>query len=249
MNARVSIITVVFNRKSELEKTIQSVISQTYTDIDYIIIDGGSTDGTQDIIKKYGKKISFWVSEKDNGIYDAMNKGMKYAKGDYVWFLNAGDKIFSENTLKEIMESGDDADVLYGDVEIIDDSGKSYGRRELKTPPEKLTWKNMIDGMVVSHQSLLIRKDIACDYDLKYKYVADIDWAIRVLKKSRKTVNTNRILSSFLIGGFSRKNTIASLKERYRMLCTHFNPVLVTLNHIKLSYKFIVYIIKRRKLL
>src|SRR6266498_2998001 len=88
----ISIITVVLNMKDGLERTVRSVAGQTYSDIEFVVIDGGSTDGTLDLIKKYEDKISYWSNEKDEGIYDAMNKGLRKAKGDYVWFLNAGDE-------------------------------------------------------------------------------------------------------------------------------------------------------------
>jgi glycosyltransferase involved in cell wall biosynthesis len=243
----ISIITVVFNRVKELEKTIKSVVSQEYPYIDYVVIDGGSTDGTIEVIKKYSDKISYWVSEKDNGIYDAMNKGLKIAKGDYVWFLNAGDEIYSENTLKNIFENSEDSDVYYGDTEYIDETGKSYGTRTLKKPPKKLDWKKFINGMVVSHQSMIIRKDKTVEYDLQYKHCADIDWAIRTFKNCKKITNTNSILSKFLIGGYSKKNIISSNKERYRILRKHFSLPSVWLSHFKLSFEFLKYYFTNKK--
>ena len=245
----VSIITITFNNRSNLAKTITSVKSQDYKNIEYIIIDGGSNDGSVEIIKENESIISKWVSESDNGIYDAMNKGINFAKGDYVWFLNAGDVIHSPNTIKEIFSLSANADVYYGDTELVDDSGKSFGKRKLKTPPEKLSWKKMIDGMIITHQSLIIKRSLIPLYDLNYKFCADIDWTITVLQNSKNVFNTKMIISNFLMGGYSRANTIKSLKERYKILSKYFNPVYVFLNHIKLGFIFIGHIIRNRKIL
>jgi len=248
-NPTLSIITVVFNNYNNLERTIKSVINQTYKKIEYIIVDGGSNDGTLDIIKKFDTQISKWISESDKGIYDAMNKGINIAAGDYLWFLNAGDEIYSNETVEKIFSSANDADVYYGDTELIDDAGNSFGSRKLKKPPENLSWKNMIDGMVITHQSIIVKKSISPLYDMKYKYVADIDWLVRVLKKSDKIVNTKIFISKFLIGGYSRKNTISSLFERFKVLSKYFNPILLFLNHVKLFFVFLAHIIRYRRIL
>lgn len=246
---KVSIITIVFNNRDNFIKTLNSVKKQDYPDIEYIIVDGGSKDGTLDVIKQNENIISKWISEPDRGIYDAMNKGIKMATGEYLWFLNGGDSIYSESTLSEVFTSGDNADVYYGDTELVDDEGKSFGRRKLKTPPDNLSWRNMIDGMVITHQSLIIKKSVVTDYDLKYRHCADIDWTIKVLKSSKTIINTKKIISSFLLGGYSRKNTISSLMERIKILSRHFNIFYVLLNHVKLAFKFIFHIIKYRKIL
>jgi glycosyltransferase involved in cell wall biosynthesis len=248
-NPKVTVITVVYNNKNNFIKTISSVKSQNYNNIEYIVIDGNSKDGTLDVIKQNENVISKWLSEPDKGIYDAMNKGIVLATGDYVWFLNGGDMIYSNDTLNEVFSSEKNADVYYGDTELVDDEGKSYGKRQLKTPPKNLSWKNMIDGMVVTHQSLIVNRNIIPAYELKYKHCADIDWTIKILKKSRKIINTHKIISRFLLGGYSRKNTIKSLFERISILKNHFNILYVFLNHIKLAFKFIIHIIKNRRIL
>ena len=249
MSPKISIITVVFNNKENLSKTIESVRGQTYANIEYILIDGGSTDGTIDIIKQNEDIIHKWISEKDNGIYDAMNKGIKFATGDYIWFLNGGDMIYSNDTLQKIFSLSGTADVFYGDTELFDEQGQSFGRRQLKTPPEHLTWKNMIDGMIITHQSLIVKRSVIYEYNLKYKYVADIDWTINILKRSKEICNTHLILSKFLMGGYSRKNTIKSLFERLKILSKYFNIFHVIFNHIILSFKFIIHVIKNRRIL
>lgn len=246
---KVSIITVVFNNKENLLKTINAVRCQKYKNLEYVVIDGASTDGTLDVINSNKDIIGYFVSEKDKGIYDAMNKGLKVSTGDYVWFINAGDIPAEDDILNKVFSELIDADLYYGDTEMVDETGQSYGNRTLKIPPKELNWKKMIDGMLVSHQSMIAKRSLCEEYDINYKFVADIDWAIKLLKKCTKVVNTKLTLSKFLIGGYSRQYTIKSLKERFRMLCTHFSCISVILNHVKLSFKFTVYIIKRRKLL
>ncbi|MBL7129384.1 MAG: glycosyltransferase [Ignavibacteria bacterium] len=242
-----SIITVVYNSESALEKTIKSITEQVFKDIEYIVIDGGSTDGTVDIIKKYEKSISLWISEQDKGIYDAMNKGLKKATGDYVWFLNAGDEIYSSDILSFINTLGNDADAYYGEVEYIDEDGKNLGTRTLKKPPENLSWRDLDKGMVVSHQSIIVKRDKAAYYNLHYKYCSDIDWMIRTLKNCQTIVNTKKILSKFLIGGYSKKNIIESNRERYKILRIHFSLYKVLKSHVYLSVKFLKYYFTNKK--
>ena len=216
----VSIITVVKNGDKVLENTIKSVINQTYPEIDYIIIDGASKDKTLEIIKKYENHISKWISEPDKSLYDGMNKGLKLAKGEYVWFINAGDKIYDDSTLEKAFEKRD-GDVYYGETVFENLEGKKIGPWWHKTPDE-LTWKKMNRGMLVCHQSFIIRKSLVTEYDLKYKVSSDFDWMIKGLKKSNKIINTKLILSRFLAGGFSKKHEFASWVDNYHILKKNF---------------------------
>ncbi len=242
----ISIITVVLNMKDGLERTVRSVAGQTYSDIEFVVIDGGSTDGTLDLIKKYEDKISYWSNEKDEGIYDAMNKGLRKAKGDYVWFLNAGDEIYAPGTLERILAMGE-ADAYYGEIEYVDETGKSFGTRTLKKPPENLSWKNFIEGMVVGHQGIIMKRECAVEYNPEYKHCADIDWAIRSFKKCGKALNTHLILAKFLIGGYSKRNITRSNKERYRILREHFPFWKVWMVHVKLGARFLRYYFSHKK--
>lgn len=223
-----SIITVTYNASQWLERTILSVLSQSYPHIEYLIIDGASTDGTVDIIKQYEAGISYWVSEPDNGLYDAMNKGLMHATGDYVWFINAGDTIHTADTLQEIITSLKKKvslpDVLYGDTLIVDAQGGSLGLRRLR-PPQKLSWKSFRMGMLVSHQSFIPRCEIAPLYDLTYKLTADFDWCICCLKQAKRIYNTHRVLSDFLEAGLSSEQRKASLKERYKIMQKYYGAV------------------------
>lgn len=244
---KVSIITVTYNAGDLLLNTLESIKSQTYKNIEYVIVDGKSTDNTIDIIKKNEKFISKWISETDKGLYDAMNKGVGLASGDYIWFINAGDEIYSKDTLEKIFADSKDADAYYGDVQYIDEDGKDLGTRTLKKPPKTLSWDDFKNGMVVSHQSIILRKKYAAKYNLDYKYCADLDWMIRSLKKCKTIVNTNLILSKFLIGGYSKENIIPSNKERFKILTKHFSLSKVLLSHIDLSFKFAKYYITNKK--
>jgi glycosyltransferase involved in cell wall biosynthesis len=208
----ISIITIVYNSKSYLEATIKSIIGQTYKNIEYIIIDGGSTDGTLEIIKKYSKQISKWISERDSGIYDAMNKGLATATGEYVLFINSGDEIANPDVLFKIFSSEVNADCYYGNTILINPDGSVLKKMQA---PDKLSWKSFFNGMpYVSHQSMLFRRNCIGNYDLKYKLVSDQDWIIRGLKKSTTIQKVGFPISKYLLGGFSDNNFYRCWKER-----------------------------------
>jgi len=235
-----SIITVTYNAGQWLERTIQSIISQSYPRIEYIIIDGNSTDETRDIIKKYQTSITHCVSEPDKGLYDAMNKGLKLASGDYVWFLNAGDTLYSDTTLQEIVNSlgaGNLPDIIYGETKIVDAQGSTLAMRRLKAP-ENLSWKSFSMGMLVCHQSFLVKRTIAPLYDLQYRFTADYDWCIRCLKKADKVFNTHLILSRFLEAGLSAANRKEALKERYQIMCENYGKIPTQIRHIWFALRF-----------
>ena len=237
----VSIITVVYNSEQFIEKTILSVINQSYPNIEYIIVDGNSTDGTLKIINKYAKYIDYFVSEPDNGLYDAMNKGMKQATGDYFWFINSGDLPYNETILSDIFKAGKNfADIYYGETEIIDTKGKTLGSRRHKAP-KKLTWKTFLWGMKVSHQSIIVKKEIAGLYDLRYKLSSDFDWVINALKKAKTIENTELILSRFMEGGITKKNMVPSLKERFLIMKNNYGLIPTVLSHFVLIIKLAFY--------
>ena len=240
MSMLFSIITVTYNAVEWLERTIQSVISQSYTNIEYIIIDGNSTDGTLDIIKKYRSSIAQCISEPDGGLYDAMNKGLNLATGDYVWFINAGDMLYSENTVQEIVNMLDGKnlpDIVYGETQIVDAQGSLLAMRRLKAP-EKLSWRSFNMGMLVCHQSFLVKKAIAPNYDLKYVFTADYDWCIRCMKRANTIFNTHLILSQFLEAGISAANRKEALKERYRIMCENYGKIPTQIRHIWFAVRF-----------
>ena len=150
LHPKFSIITVTYNAGKVLEDTIQSVITQTYKNVEYILVDGGSTDNTLNIINQYRSMIQQVVSEPDQGLYDAMNKGIRMATGDYICFLNAGDAFHEDDTLQQMVHSiavnNTLPDVLYGETAIVDEEGHFLRMRRLSTP-EHLTWKSFQHGI------------------------------------------------------------------------------------------------------
>lgn len=235
MKPKVSIITVVFNGENIIEKTMQSVFAQTYDNIEYIIVDGKSSDNTLSIIEKYKEKISVLISEKDKGLYDAMNKGLQVATGDYVWFMNGGDQIADAQVLAKIFSLNIDADIFYSDTALIDENGKYLSLlSEIghNNAPDNLTAKSMQRGMVVCHQSFIAKRNITSPFNLKYKISADIDWVIKCLKKSKNNHKLSFCLSKFMTGGVSSKNRWRAVRERFILFDEHFGTARNLYNHI-----------------
>lgn len=229
-----SIITVTYNAAAFLEDTIQSVITQTYKNVEYIIIDGGSNDKTLEIANKYKEHIHYISSEPDKGLYDAMNKGIKIATGDYLCFLNAGDELHEDDTLQLMVHSITEKelpDVLYGETAIVDEEGHFLRMRRLAAP-EELNWKSFKKGMVVCHQAFFARRTLVPLYDLNYRFSADFDWCIKIMKKSTILHNTHLTLIDYLSEGVTTHNHKASLKERFRIMCKHYGYVSTILNHL-----------------
>ena len=236
----ISIITVVYNGVDLLEGTIHSVLGQTYPHIEYIIVDGASTDGTLEIIKKYEQQIDKWISEPDKGLYDAMNKGMRMATGDYLWFMNCGDHIHEPTTVERMMaKNNPPADILYGEVLLVDEKRTPLGTRSQLTTrklPRQLNWKSLNHGMVVSHQAFLPKRSIAPVY-MEGNLAADIDWVIECLKKSTSTLNSEMILAEFLLGGVSKKRHQQSLKDRFVVLQKHYGIFPNLWNHFYIGIR------------
>ena len=230
-----SIITVTYNAGKVLENTILSVISQTYRNVEYIIVDGASKDNTLEIIGKYSKYISKMVSEPDKGLYDAMNKGIGMATGDYLCFLNAGDKFHDKETLQQIAETlknKDLPDVIYGETAIVDEVGNFLHMRRLSTP-EHLNWRSFKQGMLVCHQAFLAKRELTLKhpYDMHYRFSADFDWCIRIMKEAKCLHNTRLTLVDYLNEGMTTRNHKASLKERFRIMAKHYGWVSTILHH------------------
>ena len=219
-----SVITVCYNAEATIEDTIQSVISQTYHHVEYIIVDGASKDRTMDIVNRYREHIAIIVSERDKGLYDAMNKGIGLATGDYLCFLNAGDSFHEDDTLQQMVHSIHTPqlpDVLYGETELVDHEGHFLRMRRLSAP-EVLTWKSFRQGMLVCHQAFFPRRDLVMPYDLRYRFSADFDWCIKIMKKSKVLHNTHLTLIDYLAEGMTTRNHKASLKERFRIMTRHY---------------------------
>ena len=232
---RFSIVTVTYNAENVLNDTIQSIVTQTYRNVEYIIVDGGSIDGTMHIVDRYRPMISIVVSEPDNGLYDAMNKGIALATGDYICFLNAGDAFHEDDTLQRMVHSlrgMELPDVIYGDTDIVDAEGHFLHKRRL-SPPKKLTWKSFENGMLVCHQAFFARTKLAkaTPYDLTYRFSADFDWCVRILKQAAVTHHTHLTLIDYLNEGMTTENHQASLRERFRIMSKHYGFFATVLRH------------------
>lgn len=243
-----SIITVTYNAEQVLGRTLESVAMQTYRGfVEHIIIDGASKDRTLEIAKTYKQQhpeiAVTVVSEPDKGLYDAMNKGLKQAKGEFVCFLNAGDKLHDKMTLEDIFDNAEHPEkigVIYGDTNIVDNYGNYLRRRHLSAP-EVLTWKSFQKGMLVCHQSFYARRSLCPMYDTQYRFSADVDWCIKVMKAGEEQGLTNlnmlTVLTDYLDGGMTLKNHRASLLERFRIMAHHYGLVPTIWNHILFLFR------------
>lgn len=236
-----SIITVTYNAEAVLEKTIQSVLNQTYRNVEYIIVDGQSNDGTLAIIDRYRFSIRHVISEPDKGLYDAMNKGIDLASGDYLCFLNAGDTFHQDETLQSIVLSIQTStlpDILYGETIIVDANGRFLHMRE-KSAPNRLNWKSFRKGMLVCHQAFFASGKLARQekYDLNYRFSADFDWCIRIMKRAQRIQDTRLILIDYLNEGMTTQNHHASLKERFRIMVKHYGWICTLWNHFLFTWQ------------
>ncbi|WP_171901004.1 glycosyltransferase family 2 protein [Glaciecola punicea] len=209
----ITVITVVFNGESFLEKAILSVINQTYDNVEYVIIDGGSTDNTLNIIRKYEHLIDYWVSEKDNGIYDAMNKGLQCSTGGYIGFLNSDDYMYSTSLESYANElSSFPADLYFSSVDLVNEHEEYYARFQ---PIKHFFFANVLIRMPFAHQTVYLNKKVLKaegGFNLNYKLSADFELVYRLLKKNYKTKNVNVVFGAFRDGGLSG-DIYASLKD------------------------------------
>ena len=222
---KVSIITVVFNGEAHLEQTIQSVLWQDYPNFEYIIIDGGSTDKTLDIIAKYEDYITYWVSEPDDGIYDAMNKGIKAASGEVIGLIHADDW-YAPGTVSWVVDimavSG--ADVVHGAMNILKEDGKSI----IKQAPKNLD--KLAKGMLLNHPTVFARASLYEKFglfDTAYAIAADWGMILRWWMNDATFYADDKVMANFRMGGtssvhlkksFEEKHTIRRKHTTYRLL-------------------------------
>lgn len=253
-----TIVTCTFNAAPVLQRTLDSVLRQNYADVEHLILDGLSSDATVRMAMDYkmlsdksgnGHDVTV-ISEKDSGLYDAMNKGIRHATGQYIVFLNAGDALPSPDTLENIANCVGEGEqlpgVLYGDTDIVDGEGHFLRHRRLR-PPKKLSWKSFKWGMVVCHQAFYARADIAKAtpyYNNVYRYSADVDWCIRIMKNCARQKlplrNVNEVIVNYLDGGMSIKNHKASLKERFRVMASHYGLAQTIALHVAFIFRAFV---------
>jgi glycosyltransferase involved in cell wall biosynthesis len=230
-NPLISIITVVYNGEKHLESTIKSVIEQSYNHFEYIIIDGNSEDRTVEIIKKYEHNITHWISESDNGIYEAINKGLNLSKGDFVGIINSDD-FYEPDALQNVVNEiniNRDIDIFFGDIYILNPHLKS---KKLLTYKKG---KNLEKSFSIWHPSVFVRKSTYETYgyfDLSYRLAADYELLLRFQKKKCTFCYINKALSNFREGGISyyNKNLIF---EQYQLQKLHTNSAFSTIIFIK----------------
>lgn len=249
---RFSVVTITYNAEKVLQRTLDSVCSQTYEGVEHLIVDGASKDQTLALAEQYKQRSDssdnkhkvIIRSEPDHGIYDAMNKGLTQASGDYVVFLNAGDFFPNANTLEEIVHqcrlneypSDGLPGVLYGNTDIVDGEGRYLHPRRLQ-PPAQLNWRSFRHGMLVCHQAFYARTDIAknLQYDLRYRFSADVDWCIRVMRESERMglplSNIGMVVANYTEEGATTQNHRASLKERFDVMRRHYGLLTTLVMH------------------
>lgn len=241
-----TIITVTYNAQDTIRRTLDSVARQTCTNYEHLIVDGVSTDDTLSIIRKHDNQHRLaLVSEPDHGIYDAMNKGIARAHGDYLIFMNSGDKFHSDDALQHIADAISQHNypgIVYGQTDIVDNEGRYLGPRHL-IAPEKLTIESFRHGMVVCHQAFVVLRRIAHFYNLKYKFSADYEWCILALQHSRCNVYVPETLVDYLSEGMTTKNHRASLRGRFAIMSTYYGFFPALWRHVGFAMRYV----RRRK--
>lgn len=230
----ISIITITYNAEKELPRTIASILEQNFDDFEHLVIDGASSDGTLEIARR--NPDARIISERDRGLYDAMNKGLKNAKGKYVLFLNAGDTFRNSEILSRYAaEAKKGYDIIYSDTMVVDADGKDLQPRHYSVP-DLLTFESFSRGMLICHQAFMVKKEIAPKYDLQYRFSADYDWTIRCIKNTEpnKCINLKVVGINYLSDGMTDKNKFKSLKERYHVMASHYGTVAAIKRHIQL---------------
>ncbi len=230
----ISIVTITFNAAATLPATMKSVAGQTFNDYEHILIDGASTDGTLGIARS--NPYMRILSEKDNGLYDAMNKGLRLARGKYVLFLNSGDTFRTPEILARYAErAADDYDIIYSDTMVVDAEGNDIKPRH-HTAPERLTFESFGKGMLVCHQAFMVKAAIAPQYDLSYRFSADYDWTIKCIKKTSpdRCCNLKIVGINYLTAGTTDRNKVKSLLERYRIMSRHYGRLSTFARHVRL---------------
>lgn len=219
-----SIITVTYNAANTVGPTLDSVDSQTCKDYEHIIVDGASSDSTLEVVKQKANPRRLAFSEPDEGLYDAMNKGIGQSIGEYLIFLNAGDKFHSPETLekiKKIIQENDNPGIVYGQTNLVDATGRFIAPRHL-TAPENLSLRDFSRGMVVCHQAFIAARKVVPLYNLRWKFSADYEWCLICLMHSRKNVYSGDVVIDYLADGMTTANRRKSLIERFQIMSIYY---------------------------
>ena len=207
---KLSIITINYNNCDGLQKTIESIVSQSYNDFEWIVIDGGSTDGSRELIEQYASRMAYWVSEPDKGIYNAMNKGIVKAKGEYTLFLNSGDWLVDKTSLERCFSHNITADVVYGDVYLSDENGLTERRY-----PDFLSMRFFFEG-TICHNAAFIRRILFSGslYNEQLKIVSDYEFFLIQALKNRSFEHIDEFVISYDMYGISSSNWELMVQER-----------------------------------
>ena len=228
-----TIVTVTWNAAEVIGPTLESVRQQNCMDYEYLVIDGASKDRTLDLVRVANIEGTRIYSEPDKGLYDAMNKAIRLAEGKYLIWLNAGDRFAAPDSLARLAAHAKGSPgVIYGQTQLVDATGAVVGMRHL-TAPAQLTADSFKQGMLVCHQAFVARRDLMPQYDLQYRFSADYDWCVRVLKASERNeyVGDEPIIS-FLTDGLTDKYHKESLFERFRIMCHHYGTLPTIIRHL-----------------
>lgn len=219
-----SIITICYNIKDEIERTCKSIVNQTWQDFEWIVVDGGSTDGTVEVLKKYQDRMTVFISEPDKGVYNAMNKGIKRAHGEWLNFMNGGDCFADKNVLEKVFKNKTyDADVLYGDVIIVNMNGEE----KIRTYFDKLSedfWRKS----TVCHQSAFLKRKLFREfkpYNEKYKIASDWEKFTVAFLCHKKFTHIKFCVARFFLGGISYRSSL--IKQEKELFYKTFRQIKV----------------------
>ncbi len=246
MDPLISVITITYNNKQGLIRTAESVLRQNYRKhIDWIVVDGNSSDGSVEYLNSIRSEIDSLVVERDQGIYDAMNKGYRLSKGNYLLFLNSGDTFHATNVMETVVgyiqeykhiNNGKEPEAMYGDTQFVTPEGTAIGLISQLKPqpfPKELNFKSFRFGMNICHQSLFLHRTVFVPFNAeKYRLAADVDSIIASLKRlTEPGFNLGIVVSDFEVGGSSYQYTREAWKERFAILSEHYGWFSNVLNH------------------
>ncbi len=253
---RLTIVTVTYNAGAFLERTLQSVINGLAETgernlVEYLLIDGASADNTLEIAARYEDALRLKIlSEPDKGLYDAMNKGLQAATGQYIWFLNAGDEAYDRSTPGRLLSAlRSEADIYYSDALFVSAGGEVLGLRSEVTPhslPRTISWKDMAQGMKICHQAFVVKRELAPVFEIN-NLSADLDWEIAAMKKAVTIEYLGFVLCRYLLGGLSAQKRTKSLSDRWRVLRRHFGWGPAVVNHMKIAVRGLLFYLKKGK--
>jgi len=246
-----SVITINYNNLRGLKRTYESVQNQTARgQIQWIVVDGNSSDGSADFLRENSQNIDLLVIEPDKGLYDAMNKGLHLAESPYVWFMNSGDVIYTNDVAEKLLLlAKTEPDVIFGDTMFVHESGRDIGLISKLKPqrfPEKLDKWSFRFGMNLCHQSFIAKKAICPDYDLQYRQAADVDWIIRILGKNPSNIRFDGVIAGFETGGSSAQHEKKAWKERFAVLSKHYGFLPNCINHCWIVLRRLLFNLKIR---